>query len=196
MSTVMTSARELESGPVGDPDELLPSIYEQLRDLAEQWFVRQPRDHTLQPTAVVHEAYLRMAGGTDLTCRSRAHFFAVAASAMRQVLIDHARRRSAVKRGRAWRRVTLADAAGHDAFTDVDLIDLDEALERLSALNPRQSRIVELRFLAGLTVDETASILGVAARTVRLDWRMARAWLMQALDGASRAESGQPKADG
>jgi RNA polymerase sigma factor (TIGR02999 family) len=166
-----------------DYSQLQPSIYGQLHDLAERWFVRQPADHTLQPTALVHEAYLRLAAASNgPSWQNRSHFMAVAASAMRQILIDHARRRSAVKRGRSWRRVTLTDAVDNGQETVVDLLDLEAALEKLSVLNERQCRIVEMRFLAGMTVDETAEALGIAPRTVRLDWRMARAWLMRALE--------------
>lgn len=162
----------------------LPRAYDDLLNLARQWFFRQPVNHTLQPTALVHEAYLRLAECNDGRWQDRTHFIAVAASAMRQVLVDHARRRRAVKRGGAWQRVTLEDAAGEDAPIAVDLLTLDEALERLGHANERQRRIVELRFLAGLTVDETAAILGVSSRTVRLDWRMARAWLLGELTPA------------
>ena len=155
---------------------------DRLHALAEQWFAQQPADHTLQPTALVHEAYLRLAGESNRHWRgNRTHVFALAARAMRQVLIDYARRRSAAKRGRSWGRVTLSEAAGAGERRDVDLIALSEALDKLAHLNERQCRIVELRFLAGLTVEETAEALGVSPRTVKLDWRMARAWLLAEL---------------
>ncbi len=156
---------------------LLSLLYEQLHALAEQWFAGQPANHTLQPTALINEVYLRLAAEDDPPRRSRTHFFALAARVMRQVLIDHARRRAATKRGAAWGRVTLADAAHAQAGDDIDVIALHEAMERLEQLNPRQCRVVELRFLAGLTVDETAEVLSISPRTVKLDWRMARAWL-------------------
>ena len=156
---------------------LLALIYEQLHALAEQWFASQPANHTLQPTALINEVYLRLAAEEQPPRRTRTHFFALAARVMRQVLIDHARRRAATKRGGAWGRVTLAHAAHAQAGVDVDVIALHEALEKLEGLSPRQCRVVELRFLAGLTVDETAEALGISPRTVKLDWRMARAWL-------------------
>jgi RNA polymerase sigma factor (TIGR02999 family) len=158
-----------------------PQVYEQLHALAQQWFADQPPDHTLQPTALVHEAYLRLAGHDPDRWRSRTHFYAIAARAMRQVLVDHARRRAAAKRGGQWSRVTLADATGEFACEEIELIALNEALDKLADLNERQSRIVELRFLAGLTVEEAAEALELSTRTVKLDWRMARAWLLDQL---------------
>jgi RNA polymerase sigma factor (TIGR02999 family) len=164
-------------------DALLPLVYDQLHEIAARWFGRQPRDHTLQPTALVHEAYVRLASANDCAGRwnDRAHFFRVAARAMRQVLVDYARRRGAAKRGHAWQRVTLSEATDGSAAHRVDLLALNDALERLAALNERQCRIVELRFLAGMSVEETAAILGVSPRTVKFDWRMARAWLLREL---------------
>jgi RNA polymerase sigma factor (TIGR02999 family) len=157
--------------------DLLPELYDQLRILADQWFNDQPPDHTLQPTALVHEAYLRLAAQPDSEWTSRTHFYAGAARAMRHVLIDYARRRAASKRGAAWCRIALADA-DEMATTGLDLQALCDALEKLEQLNSRQCRIVELRFLGGLSVRETAEALDVSERTIKLDWRMARAWLI------------------
>lgn len=180
----MTNLDRAQSRDVNAPDAeaLLPEIYGQLHDIAAQWFAQQPDDHTLQPTAIVHEAYLRLAAESGSHWQSRSHFFAVAAKAMRHVLIDHARRRSAAKRGRAWHRVALEAVDDHTTARELDIAALNEALDRLEKLNERHYRVVELRFLAGLTVEETASIVGVSPRTVKLDWRMARAWLLAELD--------------
>jgi RNA polymerase sigma factor (TIGR02999 family) len=164
----------------GGPDayeRLLPLVYEQLRAVARSQLRRERDGHTLSPTALVHEAYLKLVDPSGLEVRDRAHFFAVAARAMRQVLIDHARRHQAPKRGGDLQRVDLDAveiAAGERAEV---LLALDEALGRLGALNPRLSQLVELRFFGGLTEEETAEVLGVTSRTVRRDWIKARGWL-------------------
>ena len=176
-------------------DQLLPLVYDELRALAGSFFQGQRRNHTLQPTALVHEAYARMVkSGGDESGQShwtgRAHFFAVAAKAMRQVLSNHARDRRAAKRGGDWHRVTLSDQLTPSGKQDLDLLALDEALERLAALDERQCRIVELRFFAEMTVEEIAHVLGVSVSTVEREWRMARAWLSAQLrdpDGASKS---------
>jgi RNA polymerase sigma factor (TIGR02999 family) len=172
---------ELTSGDPAAADKLLPLVYDELRVLAARWLNRDGISHTLQPTALVHEAYLRMVDQSGAQWQSRAHFMAVAAKAMRQILIDYARRQNAAKRGGAWRRITLDQAADLLPISEIDVLALDEALTRLAALNQRQSQIVELRFIAGLTVDEAAHVLGVSSRTVKFDWRMARAWLSREL---------------
>jgi RNA polymerase sigma factor (TIGR02999 family) len=172
----------LKSGDSSAADRLLPLVYDEMHELAHQWLRRNRRDHTLQPTALVHEVYLRLVGAQSVAWQNRAHFMAVAAKAMRQILIDHARRRQAAKRGGGeWRRVSLADADEKSPLPDADLIALDEALDRLAELNERQARIVELRYLAGLSVKETAHVMDVSMRTVKSDWRMARAWLSREL---------------
>ncbi|HPF37740.1 MAG TPA: sigma-70 family RNA polymerase sigma factor [Phycisphaerae bacterium] len=174
---------EMSDGDASAAQRLLPHVYEELRALAASFFQQQRSDHTLQPTALVHEAFLRMVR-SDANWNSRRHFFDVAAMAMRQLLTDHARRKSAAKRGGPAPCVTLLDIdAAAPSENDVDLIALDEALTTLSHLDFRQSRIVELRFLAGLSVEETAEILNVSPRTVKLDWRMAKAWLRARLSG-------------
>jgi RNA polymerase sigma factor (TIGR02999 family) len=180
-----------------DPDTaaLLSQVYEELRTLARRWFAQQPRDHTLQPTALIHEAYLRLADHCISRWRSRTHFYAMAARAMRQVLVDHARKRAAGKRGRRWARVALGDATGELFGHDVDLLELNDAMELLGRMNQRQCRIVELRFMAGLSVEEAAQLMSLSARTVKLDWRMARAWLLNQLGpdaSAVSAASGPP----
>jgi RNA polymerase sigma factor (TIGR02999 family) len=167
-------------------DRLLPHVYEELRALAASFWARQRSDHTLQPTALVHEAYMRLVGSDGAQWSSRKHFFDVAAMAMRQLLVDHARRRCAEKRGGKLERVTLDDSgAAADSTMPIDIVSLDAALTRLASLDARQARIVELRFLAGLSVEDAAGVLGVSARTVKLDWQMARAWLRRELGGAN-----------
>ncbi len=172
---------DLDKGDRTALDRVLPLIYGELRALAGSYFKRQRADHTLQPTALVHEAFLRLLGKTNPGWSSRKHFFDVAAMAMRQLLTDYARRHNAAKRGGDWARVTLGDVAGGSSLVDLDLFALDQALTKLKTLDERQSRIVELRFLAGLTVEETADVLDISPRTVKLDWHMAKSWLRQQL---------------
>jgi RNA polymerase sigma factor (TIGR02999 family) len=166
--------------------ELLPRVYGELRALAGSYF-QAAGAHTLQPTALVHEAYLKLVGATHVTWESRAHFFALAAKAMRQVLADHVRRKQAVKRGGAMQRVGQITFPGLDTptpETTLDLTELDRALSRLGELDPQQYSVVEMRFLGGLQVDEVAHLLGVSSRTVEREWRAARAWLRRELAGA------------
>jgi RNA polymerase sigma-70 factor (ECF subfamily) len=177
--------QSLRQGDARAEAQLLPIVYDELRALAERLFRDQRAGHTLQPTALVHDAYLRLVGAAEQGFESRQHFFRVAALAMRQLLIDHARARRAEKRGGDRARVTLdAEVPAAGAADGLDLVALDEALTELAALDERQARVVELRFLAGLSVEETAGALGVSERTVFLDWKMARHWLEQRL-GAS-----------
>jgi len=173
---------ELAAGDRSAADRLLPQVYDELRALAGSYFRQQQPSHTLQPTALVHEAFIKLVGAADQSWTSRKHFFDVAAMAMRQLLADHARQAASLKRGGGARRVTLSEAVTPlDNAPDVDLVALDDALDKLSKLDPRQGRIVELRYLAGLSVDETAEILGVSPRTVKLDWQMARSFLRREL---------------
>ena len=168
--------------------ELLPVVYDSLRALAGEFFRHERADHTLQPTALVHEVCVRLLGSADANWENRAHFFAVAARAMRQVLADHARSRNAVKRGgRGRKRITLSGLKTPPTTSQVDLVALDEALGKLGGIDPRQCRIVELRFLAGLSVDDTARVLGVSSPTVKREWRMAKAWLRRELGEESGA---------
>lgn len=162
-------------------DRLFTLVYDELHACAADHFRRQPGDHTLQPTALVHEAFLKLVDQTHAGWKSRAHFLAVAARAMRQTLIDHARRRAAVKRGGDLCRVTLDEAVTPIADFDPELLDLDECLRRLAALDSRQSQIVELRFFGGMTVEEVAHVLDLSKTTVEEEWRMARAWLCREL---------------
>ncbi len=178
---------ELKDGDESATQRLMPLVYEELRALAGSFFQAQQVGHTLQPTALVHEAYLRMVRVPDTKWTNRKHFFRVAAPAMRQLLIDHARRRRAAKRGGDTLTVTL-DSSFADRqvglcpqSSGIDLVALDEVITKLTSLDERQGRIVELRFLAGLTVEETADVLDVSPRTVELDSRLARAWLRREL---------------
>jgi RNA polymerase sigma factor (TIGR02999 family) len=172
---------ELKDGDESATQRLMPLVYEELRALAGSFFLAQQVGHTLQPTALVHEAYLRMVGAPDAKWTDRKHFFRVAARAMRQLLIDHARRRRAARRGGDTPTVTLDSSFADQQSSDIDLVALDEVLTKLTLLDERQGRIVELRFLAGLTVEETADVLDLSPRTVELDSRLARAWLRREL---------------
>jgi RNA polymerase sigma factor (TIGR02999 family) len=164
-------------------NRLLPLVYEELRDLAEHYMRAQNPAHTLQTTALVNEAYIRLVAREAQGWESRAHFIGVAAKAMRSVLVDHARRRKAGKRGGARRRVPLEGAAILTEDPSDDLLAIDEALSRLSATDEQKGRVVELRFFGGLTNDEAASVLGVSSATVKREWRFARAWLYNELTG-------------
>lgn len=172
-----------ESPEVAGVEHLVPQLYDELKALAHRQIARERPDHTLQTTALLHEAYVRLAGGGGAADRGREYFFAAAARAMRQVLVDHARRRDAARRGGGGRVVTLSDVpSGVDAFA-AEVLDLDRALEELAERNPRHAQVVECRFFGGLGVDETAAALGVSPRTVKHDWALARAWLFERLTG-------------
>jgi RNA polymerase sigma factor (TIGR02999 family) len=162
-------------------DRLLPVVYEELRRIARRQLGGERPDHTLSTTALVHEAYLRMADQTRLEWQDRAHFFAAAAQAMRRILVDYARRHRAEKRGGGRAQVTLDDAMVAAGERADQLVALDEALTRLAALDPRLARVVECRFFAGLTEEETAEALGITDRTVRRDWVKAKGWLLAEL---------------
>jgi len=178
---------ELQAGDAEAADRLLPLVYDELRALAGSHMARRQAGHTLQPTALVHEAYLRLAGSEGDPWESRAHFMAVASRAMRQILINHARDKAAAKRGGDRERVTLDEAVAVSDVRVLDVLALDLALSKLAGLNERQARIVELRFFGGLTIAEAAHVLGVGTTTVEDDWRMAKAWLSRELkDGRTR----------
>jgi len=167
-------------------DDWLPVVYECLHQLAELALRDERRGHTLQPTALVHEAYVRLRTGPRVQWNDRVHFLAVASRVVREVLVDHARRKRAAKRGGGWKRVTLAAADGDAAARELDLLDLEDALQRLGHSHGRAARVVELRFFGGLTIPEIAAELGTSPRTVDNDWHFARAWLLEALDGRDR----------
>lgn len=161
----------------------MPLVYDELRRLAASYVRRERAGQTLQATALVHEAYLRLAGARERPWTGRTHFLAIAAISMRQILVDRARRRAAGKRGGARERITLDESLLSDTpdGAGVDLVALDDALQRLAALDPQQARIVELRYFGGLTVEETAEVVGVSAATVKRQWTVARAYLKRAL---------------
>lgn len=159
---------------------LLPLVYDELHTLASKHLRGERPDHTLQPTALIHEAYLRLVGA-DVQWEGRVHFFAVAAQTMRRILVDHARARGRAKRGGGAQPITLDEALAVSPEPTVDVVAIDEALERLSALDPRKARVVELHFFGGMTYDETAAALGVSAATVDRELRVAKAWLYREL---------------
>lgn len=165
---------------IGDPaasDELLPIVYEDLRALAGSYFRGQRADHTLQPTALVHEAFLRLVKSPGADPKDRGHFFAIAATAMRQILKDHARAKSAAKRDGGGARVGLDQITTPSGQAAVDIVELDEALTRLAEVDARMASIVDLWFFGGMTTEEIAEMQGVSSRTVKRLWRQARAWL-------------------
>ena len=171
----------------GDPsagERLLPAIYAELHRQAARAMRREPSEHTLQATALVHEAYLRLVDQSRVEWRNRAHFFGVAAQIMRRILVDHARGRHAAKRGGGMQRLTLNDADAAVGEREVDVLDLHEALERLDALDPLQARLVELRYFSGLNIEETAEALDISPATVKREWAVARAWLRRELSKA------------
>jgi RNA polymerase sigma factor (TIGR02999 family) len=172
----------------GDPkalDALLPLVYDELRRLAHHHLKNERPEHTLQSAALVHEAYFRLVGQDLPELESRAHFFAVAAQLMRQILVDYARRRRASKRGSGVCMLTLDDAVALPQRKEVDVVALDDALNTLAEVDPRQSRVVELRFFAGLSLEETSQVMGIATATVQRDWTAARAWLHREISRSS-----------
>jgi len=173
----------MQAGDNAAAAQLMPLIYEELRALASRYFHREDAQHTLQPTALVHEAYLRLVRNEDARWENRGQFLAVAARVMRNVLINHARDRRAQKRGGGLQRITLSDMAAPADSDIVDLLALDEAMQSLEGLNERHARIVELRVFSGLTLQETASVMGISESTVSADWTVAKAWLKSRLSG-------------
>lgn len=174
----------LRRAAAGNPEasaSLFSAVYDELRRVAASALRRERAGHTLQPTALVHEAYVRLAAEPGERWRDRTHFLATAALAMRRILVDHARRRNALKRRHDERQVPLDTLAAAADTPDVDILALDRALLDLAALDPRQARVVELRFFGGLSVEETAEVVGASIRTVKRDWQAARAWLRRAM---------------
>jgi RNA polymerase sigma-70 factor, ECF subfamily len=166
-------------------NSLLPDVYQELRRLAANYLRRERPGQTLQPTALVHEAYIRLLKDKPDRWQNRAHFCAIAAHSMRQILIERARARGAQKRGGARQRITLDERLLPGGEQSIDLLALDEALERLAALDPEQARLVELRFFGGLTVEETAAAMDISPATVKRHWTIASAWLARELEGNS-----------
>jgi RNA polymerase sigma factor (TIGR02999 family) len=171
--------RDWRNGDQEALEQLIPVVYDELHRQAARYLRREHPGHTLQTTALIHEAYLRLINQQNIEWQNRAHFYAIAARLMRQILVDHARRRQATKRGGSDIKVPLEEAMVISPGENVDLVALDEALTRLAAIDPQQSRIVELRYFSGLSVEETAEVLGVSSRTVKRDWKVAKAWLRQ-----------------
>ena len=179
---------ELSGGDESAMARLIPLIYDELHAIAAREMRRERPDHTLQPTALVHEVFLRLADKPDLSWESRAHFLNIAAQAMRRILVEHARRRKAEKRGGGAERVTLDEEFQAPGQGAPDLVDLDEALQRLSAIDPRKGRVVELRFFAGLSVEETARLLAISEATVKREWQFAKAWIQRELGNDGRTD--------
>jgi RNA polymerase sigma factor (TIGR02999 family) len=165
-------------------DELTPLVYDELKRLASRYLRRERPDHTLQSTALVHEAYMRMVDQRNVKWQNRAQFFGLAAEMIRRILVDHARAHRAEKRGGEAVKLNLDEALDAAAGRDLDLVRLDDALKELAELDPQQSRIVELRYFAGLTIEETAEALAVSPATVKRDWAVAKAWLRRQLQSA------------
>ncbi len=174
----------LQGGVPGASDQLIGVVYDELHNLAIHYMRNEREGHTLQPTALVSEAYLRLVEGHDASWKDRAHFYGVAAQAMRRILVDHARRRSAAKRD-GGQRVTIeaVEASTSGSSQPLDLIALDDALTRLTQVNPRSAKVVELRFFAGLEVEDVAIALDTSPATVKRDWTFAKAFLQRELDG-------------
>jgi RNA polymerase sigma factor (TIGR02999 family) len=170
-------------GDLSARDMLIPIVYDELRRVAGRCLAGQRNDQTLQPTALVHEAYLRLTRQDQVSWQNRMHFFAVASRMMRQILVDHVRRQAAAKRGGNALTVELTDAAAFENSAPLDLIALDDALERLAALDSRQSQIVELRFFGGLSIEETSQVVNISPATAKREWATARIWLHRAMTG-------------
>jgi RNA polymerase sigma factor (TIGR02999 family) len=168
---------EWSGGDKAALEELMPLVYDELRRLARSYLRRQAQTHLLQPTALVHEAYLRLVGQKSVTLQNRAQFFGLAATMMRNILVDHARLHRAAKRGGSQYNLSISKADRLSAKPELDLVALDDALNDLEAIKPQYSRIVELRFFGGLTIQETAAVLGISHATVERDWSFARSWL-------------------
>lgn len=163
------------------PGELLPLVYGELRKLAQGYMQNERSDHTLQATALVHEAFIRLVDWEKVSWQNRAHFFAVAASVMRKILVDHAREKNAQKRGGSAPKLELHETVSFSPEREVDLIHLDEALQTLAMFDETQAKVVELRFFGGLTIEETAHALDISPATVKREWTVAKAWLYQRL---------------
>jgi len=178
---------ELESRKEDAAPRLFELLYHQLRRIAQHHFANERADHSLQATALVHEAYMRLAGGSG-RWQNRAHFFGVASGVMRRILVDHARARRAAKRPNSHQKVDLEEAVVISDQHLENVIDVDQALSRLALIDPRQSRVVELRYFGGLTAEEAAEVLDISLNTVKRDWSVARAWLYGELNQGSTAQ--------
>ena len=197
----MSEAESLRSGELGKEithllvnwsngdqqalERLTPLVYAELRRLASRHLRRERSGHTLQSTALVHEAYLRLVDQRSVRWQNRAHFFGIAAQMIRRILVDYARGRHTAKRGADACKLSLDEAIGTPAQRDLNLVALDDALQNLAALDPQQSRIVELKFFGGLSIEEIAEVLGISPATVKRDWAVAKAWLYRYISGAT-----------
>ncbi|HQU86298.1 MAG TPA: ECF-type sigma factor [Pyrinomonadaceae bacterium] len=170
----------LSDGDESAPERLLPLVYDDLRRLARAYFANEKQEHTLQPTALVHEAYIRLVKWENVDWQNRAHFFAVAAEVMRKILIDHARSKNAQKRN-VGQKILLDEAVSFSTEKELDLLNLDDALNALEKLDARQAKIVELRFFGGLSIEETAYVLKISETTVKREWTFAKAWFQREL---------------
>lgn len=184
-SPVTDLLRAWTTGDAAALDALIPVMEAELRRLARVYMARERRGHTLQTTALVNEAFIRLVGAREVAWQDRAHFLGIAARLMRRVLVDHARARGMRKRGGGAYRVPLVDAMAATPAADVDVLALDRALESLASADPRKAQVIEMRFFAGLTVEETAEALRVSPDTVMRDWRLARLWLHREMDGVA-----------
>lgn len=169
------------SGDRSSADQLMPLVYDELRRVAANYARSERPDHTLQPTALVHEAYLRLIDISTVTWQDRAHFFAVASQVMRHILVDHARTKGRDKRGGAAQKLSLDEAISFAPAQDIGLLKLDEALDQLKEQDERQAKIVELKFFGGLTIEETGEVMGISRATVKREWTIAKAWLFRQL---------------
>lgn len=185
-SEVTLLLREWRNGDRQALDALLPLVYKELRRIAHSQLRKERPDHTLQSAALVHEAYFRLIGMNPPQWESRTHFFSIAAQLMREILVDYARRHRAAKRGAGARALRIEEAAGLCSQKDIDVLALDDALKALTKIDPRQSKVVELRFFAGLSIEEVSQALEIAPATVQRDWTAARAWLHREISRNSR----------
>lgn len=196
----MTTARgevtsllyELKRGNKEAEGRLIPLVYGELHRIAKMYLRREAPGHSLQATALVHEAYVRLTDVKAVDWQSRSHFFAVSATIMRRILVDYARNRGAWKRGHGWEEVSLNEAILPSPDRGPEILALDEALTRLAKLDERQAKVVELRFFAGMSEEETGEVLGVSSRTIKRDWRIAKAWLFKELGGEQRSAGTSP----
>jgi len=180
---------ELSKGDQNAVNQLMPMVYDELRRIAAAHLRRERPGHTLQSTALVHEAYIRLIDQRSVEWRNRAHFFAIASRMIRRILVDHARGHHAAKRGAGAPKLSLDEAIGVPDGKDLDLVALDDALETLAQLDPDQSRLVELRYFGGLTIDETAEVMQTSPATVSREWNAARAWLLRELQRGGVGDS-------
>jgi len=184
--------RDWSGGDAGAAERLMPLVYDELRRLARSYLRRERSDHTLQPTALVNEAYLKLVDQTRVSWQDRHHFFGIAAQMMRRVLVDHARANAAEKRGGQRGKVSLDDVNVSTGERAAELVELDDALRRLTEVFPRKGQVVELRFFGGFSVEESAAILGVSDKTVMREWESAKLWLYRELDeGGARIEASE-----